>query len=40
VSGGDDKILLLTKLADGAKEDNVQIVFTGIDVRFDDHTVA
>jgi glycosyltransferase involved in cell wall biosynthesis len=40
VSGGDDKILLLTKLADGAKENNVQTVFTGIDVRFDDHTVA
>ena len=40
VSCGDDKILLLTKLADGASDNNVQIVFTGIDARFDDHTVA
>ena len=40
VSCGDDKILLLTKLADGAKEDNVQIVFTGIDAQFDEYTIA
>jgi glycosyltransferase involved in cell wall biosynthesis len=40
VSCGDDKILLVTKLADGAKDDNVQIVFTGIDARFDDYTIA
>ena len=40
VSRGEDKILLLTRPAEGASDDNVHIVFTGIDVWFDDHTIG
>lgn len=40
VSRGDEKILLLTKLADGAKENDVQIIFTGVDLHFDDQTIG
>jgi hypothetical protein len=40
VSKGTDKILLLTRVPEGMREDNSEIVFTGLDLHFNDHTIG
>jgi hypothetical protein len=39
-SKGNDKILLITRTRDGASEENAEIVFTGIDVHFDNISIG
>ncbi|WP_407822115.1 glycosyltransferase family 4 protein [Sphingomonas arvum] len=40
VSKGNDKILLFSRVPDGKSEENAEIVFTGVDLHFNDQTIG
>lgn len=40
VSKGADKILLLTRVPEGKSEEYAQVIFTGLDLHFSDHTIG